>query len=248
MGNAIKFTEKGKITVNLSIADKTDTTIGVLFSVTDSGIGIHPDQHEVIFDLFSQARTDMQRRYGGTGLGLAIVKQALTLFDSDIHLQSAPGKGSKFFFTIQFAVVNEPAMVLTAPEADHASDLNGLRVLVAEDNALNRLVLSKQLSRLNVEAMMTKNGLEVCDALLSADFDIILMDLHMPEMDGYEAVQKIRGLADPVKARIPIIAFTASVTQHHDIVEGGFDDFLHKPVNMRDLANILERISEKKRT
>jgi signal transduction histidine kinase/ActR/RegA family two-component response regulator len=240
VGNAIKFTEKGTITVQLDCVNKTANSMDVLFSVKDTGIGIHPDRHKAIFELFTQAESHITRKYGGTGLGLAIVKQVLALFNSSLKLESSSGNGSRFFFTIPFTLAPVVEHV-KLPAAENA-DLRYLKILIAEDNDVNRLLMKKQLERLNINAVIVENGQLAYEAYLTDDFDAIFMDLHMPVLDGYEATKKIRALAEPGKAKVYIIAFTASVTEQQQIFDTGFDDFLYKPVNMNDLREKLEKI------
>lgn len=242
VGNAIKFTEHGSICVKLTCIHKTNTKADVQFSITDTGIGIHPDKHNAIFESFTQAESHTTRKYGGTGLGLAIVKQILTLFNSELELESSLGIGSKFSFNISFSIANEQAPVITAAHTDKP-DYSHLNILIAEDNDVNRLLMQKQLERQNIKATLVDNGQLAYEACMNNDYDAILMDLHMPVLNGYEATRKIRSLADNRKAGIYIIAFTASVTEQQEIFNSGFNDFLYKPVNMNELNNKLENIA-----
>ncbi len=245
VSNAIKFTEKGNITVKLECTNESTHGVDVLFSVTDTGTGIHPDRHDSIFELFTQAESHITRKYGGTGLGLAIVKQVLALFGSAIHLESSPGNGSRFYFTVHFttvadALANTPPAITETPERP---DLSHLKILVAEDNDVNRLIMKKQLDKMNLVPQIVENGKQAYDAVMANHYHAVLMDLHMPELDGYEATRQIRALADAVKAGTHIIAFTASVTEQQKIMDHGFNDFLYKPVNMHDLRDKLEQIA-----
>ncbi|MES2704523.1 MAG: ATP-binding protein [Bacteroidota bacterium] len=240
VGNAIKFTEKGSVTLQLSLAKRTENEATVLFSVADTGIGIHPGKHEAIFELFSQAEAHTTREYGGTGLGLAIVKQILALFDSRIQLESSVGSGSRFFFTVDFPVVrNELAVPVVAP----GIGISHLKILVAEDNEINRLVISKQMGRLNLQPVIVENGRDAYEALIAGQFDVVFMDLHMPVLDGRKTLQQIRALPDPAKANVHVVAFTASVSEQQQPVYSGFDDFLYKPLNLEELKSKLERIA-----
>lgn len=240
-GNAIKFTEKGNVTVSATCVGNTEDTVDILFAVTDTGIGIHPDRHEAIFESFTQAESHITRQYGGTGLGLAIVKQIVTLFGSTIHLDSQPNVGTKFHFTISFALA--PHIIETATKTEIKQDLSGLRILIAEDNELNRLIIRKQLDTLNIKPMMVENGQLAYEAYITGDYDAVFMDLHMPVTDGYTATKQIRALNDRVKANGHIIAFTATVNEQELISDAGFDDFLYKPVNMNDLRDKLNKIA-----
>lgn len=244
VSNAIKFTDNGSITIKLDCVHKTENGVEVLFAVTDTGIGIQPDRHETIFNLFTQAESDITRKYGGTGLGLAIVKQVLALFNSKIQLDSTPGKGSKFYFTLPFITTTEETIpgAKVAPLSE-TTDLGHLKILIAEDNELNRLLMQKQLDKFNIKPVLVENGEQAYQACLSGHYDAVFMDLHMPILDGYKATNKIRSLSDPEIANVYIIAFTASVTEQEKIFENGFNDFLYKPVNMNDLRDKLEKIN-----
>ncbi|WP_276131889.1 ATP-binding protein [Polluticoccus soli] len=240
IGNAIKFTEQGGITVHLDCTQETDDSIGVLFSITDTGIGIHPDKHAAIFDVFAQAESHVTRKYGGTGLGLPIVKQLLPIFDSKIELESTPGKGSRFFFTINFTKAQAPVIEQNATEAVNLSKLN---ILVAEDNEVNRVIIRKQLSTLNVTPVIVENGVLAYNAWLSGQFDAILLDLHMPEADGYDTIKRIRAYSESAKANTHAIAFTASINEKEQILDAGFNDFLYKPANIKHLREKLEELA-----
>jgi signal transduction histidine kinase len=241
-GNAIKFTDKGSIRIRLECVNKTSHHAEVLFSITDTGIGIHPDKHETIFEIFTQAESHITRKYGGTGLGLAIVKQVLAMLDSRLHLESAPGSGAKFSFTIRFNTTDAPAQSKTPVLAEKA-DFSNLKILVAEDNELNRMLMQKQLDKLHVQCKIVENGSQAFDALVAENYDAIFMDLHMPVMDGYESLKKVRMLFDPVKANTPVIAFTASVTEEQEIQSAGFNGHLYKPVSMSELIGHLEKLA-----
>ena len=242
VGNAIKFTDRGNITVKLSVAARTEQSVSVLFSITDTGIGIHPNNHETIFELFTQGESHIIHKYGGTGLGLAIVKKVLSFFNSTIQLESSSGNGARFFFTIPFATVvtNEKS---PAPRPTIEADLTQLRILIAEDNDVTRLILKKQLGKMNIQAVIVEDGQQAYEAYLSGHFDAIFMDLHMPVMDGYETIRQIRMMDDTAKANIYIIAFTASITEQEKIIEHGFNDSLYKPININELRDKLERIA-----
>ena len=242
VGNAIKFTEKGCITVKVSVADRTEQSINVLFSVTDTGIGIHHDNQERIFELFAQAESRIVHQYGGTGLGLAIVKKILGFFGSSIQLESDTGKGARFFFTISFATAPASGKIKTNTQAKEP-DLSHLKILIAEDNDITRLVLRKQLEKMRIQAVIVENGQMAYEACLKESFHAIFMDLDMPLMDGYEAITQIRKLADTAKANTYMIAFTASVTEQEKIEQHGFNNFLYKPINIQELYDKLEIIN-----
>jgi CheY-like chemotaxis protein len=168
------------------------------------------------------------------------VKKILALFHSSIQLESSPGVGSRFFFTLSFATTPGLTETTILAPADSAH-LSSLRILIAEDNSVNRLLLKKQLERLNLQAVMVENGKQAYAACLSDQYDVIFMDLQMPESDGYETLKQIQALEDPAKANVYTIAFTASVTEQDKIFAAGFNDFLYKPVNNTDLREKLEK-------
>ena len=229
-GNAIKFTQYGQVNVKVLAAKSDDETVTVDFSVSDTGIGIPAERMEEIFEPFVQASASTTRHYGGTGLGLAIVKRLLQLFNSTIRLESTAGVGSVFAFTIEFARCKEiPAQVM--PPAVMNGSLGGINVLIADDNSVNTLLLVKLLTRWHVNVAVAVNGQEAVDKLLDKNFDAILIDLHMPVLDGYEAAAFIRSLDNPAKANVHIIALTASVAHniYEKVQEAGMNDYLTKP-------------------
>lgn len=246
VGNAIKFTDRGGVTIKLELAGRTASGVDVKISVTDTGVGIPREKHEAIFDLFSQAGSHILRQYGGTGLGLSIVKQTLLLFNSSIQLESSPGRGSCFYFTLPLTIAAghiEPEM----PTPAETPQLGHIRVLIAEDNNINRMIIKKQLEKLDIEPVMVENGKKAVEAFNAGNFDAIFVDLHMPVMGGYETIQAIRSDKDPAKARTYTVAFTASVTEQQRIAEAGFDDHLYKPVSLNDLRSKLERATAHKK-
>jgi signal transduction histidine kinase len=230
VGNAIKFTEQGKVNIQVHAIQEDGERMMVHFSVADTGIGIPYDRQEAIFEPFTQASADTTRYYGGTGLGLAIVKRLLKLFNSTIELESKQGEGSVFSFYIQFDLY-KGNMNPNSIHTDMNSSFDNLNILIAEDNPINALLLVKLLTKWNAKVVVTNNGQEAIDKFLNNTFDIILMDLHMPVMDGYQATLFIRSLSDPIKAGIPIIALTASVSHniHGKIKDAGIHDYLSKP-------------------
>jgi signal transduction histidine kinase/ActR/RegA family two-component response regulator len=242
-GNAIKFTEQGEVRVSLKVLFIDDQVLKVRFAVADTGIGISADKQEAIFESFTQASVSTARNFGGTGLGLAIVKRLLLLFDSSIQLESAPAAGSTFYFDVNFNLHQGPADSFTEnPEAD--SDLSDLKILVVEDNHMNRLLLVKVFARWNNKPEFAVNGQEAIDKVSYNPYDVVLMDLHMPLVDGFEAARAIRAMADPVRSGVRIVALTASVSDNlsHKIKEAGMDDFLYKPFKLNDLYLKLKKV------
>lgn len=246
VGNAIKFTEKGSVFIKLSCHDVKSGSARILFSISDTGVGISKDKYETIFDAFAQGDTDTSRKYGGTGLGLPIVKQLLQLLGTKVELESTPGKGSRFFFTIQFPVVQAPATDITMSDQQTeqaAKDLSHLRILIAEDNDINRMIIKKQLATFNITPVVVEDGAMAYETWLANHFDLVVLDLHMPISDGYETIKRIRAYDEVPKANTQVIAFTASVNEREKILEAGFNDVLYKPANMKDLREKLELLA-----
>lgn len=246
-GNAIKFTSSGSVKIQLQVIGKDTDFINIRFAITDTGIGIDSGKVETIFQPFTQASTSTTRNYGGTGLGLAIVKRLLTLFESSVLVESQPGVGSKFWFDIKFKRNNQFLDSLTSDKGQ-VFDLEGLKVLVVEDNPVNSLLLKKIFQKWNNVPDFAKDGYETLDKVQHNTYDLILMDIHMPLLDGYETTRKIREMADPEKSQIHIIALTASVSSNltEKIQEAGMDDHLSKPYNPKELYAKLREISQSK--
>lgn len=241
IGNAVKFTAKGSVTVSVKVLDIKDGRINVRFSVADTGIGIHNNKLQEIFEPFSQATTSTSRNFGGTGLGLPIVKRLLVLFNSQICLESTLHKGSDFCFEISFKQ-DENLQKFSTEQDNEIYDLSNLKILVAEDNQMNIMVLKKVLARWNNEPVFVENGQEAIDMLIFQDFDVILIDLNMPVMDGYTAAKLIRELPFEQKSQIPIIAFTASILNELEekIKNAGMNDFIQKPFVAKELYRKLK--------
>ncbi len=246
VGNAIKFTEKGGINTLVKLISETDDHITVGFAIADTGIGIANSQQQVIFEPFSQASSSITRKFGGTGLGLAIVKHLISLHGSTIKLKSVPRIGSTFYFEIKYPVYQglKHGNTPTAEKLISSKSLSGLRVLLAEDNPMSIIFMEKLLAKWNVDFEVAKNGQEAIQKLDQLTFDVILMDLHMPIMNGLEAAQYIRTMEDPIKSRIHILALTASVSDDiiASIEQWGFNDYLGKPFRPNDLHHKLEKI------
>lgn len=241
-GNAIKFTESGRVAISVKVLNQNEHHIDTKFIVSDTGIGINYDRQEAVFELFTQESSDTTRKYGGTGLGLAIVKRLLKLLGSNIQLESTPGKGSVFSFVINFAIYDGEL----TPHEDEAekTSMKGLKLLVAEDNGVNALILEKILSKWEIETVVAINGQDALTKMVNEHFDGILMDIHMPVMDGYATARAIRALSDPTKANVPIIALTASVSHNifTKIKNAGMQDYLTKPFQTETLHEKIEQL------
>lgn len=242
VSNAIKFTESGKIQVFARIVGREIAYQTIEFRVEDTGIGIATEKQELIFDRFTQAHSDTTRRYSGSGLGLSIVKRLLQLQGSDINVQSEQGKGSVFYFSLRFKNAEEKILSSRNAAPMTISSLKGMKVLIAEDNEINVLLMSKLMQKWDVQFDIARNGLMAFELAQMKDYDLILMDLQMPEMDGYEATAKLRELPEKKFRDIPIIAVTASIILDNlDTVRaGGMNDFIAKPI---DPSSLYEKIS-----
>jgi len=239
--NAIKFTGQGKVKISVEAAEQTANEVVLHFTVSDTGIGIAPDKLTGIFDRFYQADSSMTRRYGGSGLGLAIVAQLVKAMLGSVWAESEPQAGSVFHFTIRCEIGENPQRNLMHPveEGSGGMSLQGLRVLLVEDSAVNQLVAREVLRRHGCDVMVASNGKEAVETVQSHAFDLILMDLQMPEMDGFEATRLIR--QQKQFATIPIIAQTAHAFPQ-DIercLGAGMDGHIAKPITPSGLLKVL---------
>lgn len=242
VGNAIKFTVSGGIEIRLSMEPQGDI-ITLCVAVVDSGIGIPPEQHASIFERFRQADGSTTRRYGGTGLGLTIARHLAQLMNGDIALISSPGQGSTFTFRVLLPEA-QGEKIVPAKVGQSAIVLSKLRVLLVEDNAVNRKVASEILRKMGAIVTVAVNGREAVSMCSEQSFDAVLMDCHMPEMDGYTATAAIRKLPSPI-CEVPIIALTAGVSseERKQALAAGMTAFLAKPVNRDELASTLADVS-----
>lgn len=253
VGNAVKFTESGDITVSVNpvakpSAEAPGSTVTLRFSVEDSGIGIPKEKLKTIFESFTQLDGSYTRNYGGTGLGLTICSRLVALMGGRIWAESEPGKGSVFFFTARFEralpgdiekFVSEQAVVASGmPAAGFETSLN---ILLAEDYRVNQQLIIPLLEKFGHRVQVAENGEEALIAARQSRFDLILMDVQMPVMDGLEATQRIRALDDPEKARVPIIALTAHAVKgdREKFLSIGMDEYLSKPVKTDALLKLI---------
>jgi len=244
MSNAVKFTHKGKIILNVKLLNEDDENVTIEFAITDSGIGIAANKIDSIFNVFEQAETGIANSYGGTGLGLAIVKQLIEAQGGSISLRSKIGEGSTFSFILSFRKTNlKSEEVVEILKLD--SDIKDLRVLVAEDIALNQLLIKIILSDFGFEPEIVDNGKIAIEKLQTNTYDIILMDLQMPKMNGFEATDHIR---KTMKSQIPIIALTADVSTADvsKCKEIGMNDYISKPIDEKLLYSKIVALVKKK--
>lgn len=236
ISNAIKFTEHGSIVLSATQVHETEETVSVKFSVKDSGVGIPEDKHELIFDAFVQASDSTTRVFGGTGLGLGIVKKLTELFGSKIELISSPGKGSEFYFTIDFLKSKGLQSFKKPGEgflALNKGSVDNLNILLVEDNPFNQMVAVDTLKEWNSSLTIdvAENGNIALEKLKAGKYNLVLMDLLMPELDGYETAVIIRNVDKGWDKQIPIIAMTAhgSTPELEKCFQCGMDDFIVKP-------------------
>jgi PAS domain S-box-containing protein len=235
LSNSLKFTEKGEVKLKVDLIEEREKSVVVRFEIKDTGIGIAPDKIAYIFQSYTQADADTTRKYGGTGLGLAITKSLLELHNSNVTVESELGKGSVFSFIIEFN--RSEKSYIQMENKTQIQPLSG-NILVVEDNEINRLLANKVLTKWGVQVDFAENGEIALKKIQMFKYDLILMDLHMPVMDGMEAAKAIRKLGGPY-SRLPIIALTASLFSHEleTITESGMDGYVIKPFVPNDLYN-----------
>ena len=249
LSNANKFTpDNGRILLHIErIAEERNGRIGLRFMVQDNGIGISPEQQKKLFQAFEQADGSISRRYGGTGLGLAISKRIVELMGGRVWIESEQGQGARFFFTISTSIgaATEAAEEKIVAKDATPVDYSGKRILLAEDAPLNREIVIELLKNVGVTIAVAENGRIACEmfAAAPASYDMIFMDIQMPEMDGYEAVRRIRAMNIPWAAEIPIVAMTANVFRE-DIERchaAGMNDHIGKPLTDGMLQSKLKK-------
>ncbi|MCE1227542.1 MAG: ATP-binding protein, partial [Geobacteraceae bacterium] len=263
VGNAVKFTENGEVRLKVEQMQEDSKTVTLCFSVQDTGIGLAEDEAERLFQAFTQADSTISRKYGGTGLGLTICQRLVALMGGTISVSSQKNIGSTFSFVIQMDKVppgtaaenlhsfSEAGMGTTDPlkafpVQQQILELNRLRILLVEDNRINQEVAAEILRQYGAEVTLADHGADALKLLTGPGFDVVLMDLHMPVMDGFEATRKIRERYD--SATLPVIAMTAAVMQddRERCTAAGMVDFVAKPVNPVELLTVLKRFQKAK--
>ena len=236
--NAIKFTEKGSVTLRIKKIAETDNSVELLTEIVDTGIGIPEDKHETIWEAFTQASTTTNRLYGGTGLGLPIVKSIVKSMGSDVSIDSEIGKGSRFYFNVNLRFASDEELLKTKIRKIH--NFNGQKILLVEDNDINIMVGVQILEKVNLKVEVARDGLTALNMAKEHHFDVILMDIQMPIMDGYTASKKIREF----NKYTPIFALSASVFMEvkDKVAESGMNGFIFKPFDPDDLLNQIEDV------
>ena len=253
VGNALKFTHEGKITINAKLQGELDNFDTILFEVHDTGIGIPHDRLAAVFCPYTQAEGSTTRKYGGTGLGLAICKQLVEVMEGEIGVTSEVGKGSTFWFTGRFEKQISEEPLATGNQVENAHDTSdpavsgaarSWRILLAEDNPINQKIAANTLNKLGYSVDVVANGREAVRALELTDYDLVFMDCLMPEMNGFEATVEIRDInSDVLNHSVPIIAMTANAMtgDREHCLEMGMDDYLAKPIRKTELAEMMDK-------
>ena len=245
ISNAVKFTASGCIKVTVSIKELTEAYVELEFSVSDTGIGISRHEMDKLFKSFSQVDGSITRKYGGTGLGLVISKKLVEMMGGTIEVESEKSKGSRFYFTIKF---NYKDTLTQNKDYNYAIQRTSgiLNILVVEDDKINQEVIARILKERDYEVKVAGNGQEALEILKEKEFDIILMDIQMPKMDGIEAIRQIREKEVPTKKRIPVIALTAYALEgdREKFLSVGMDAYISKPIDIQELFQAIDKMVE----
>ena len=245
LSNAIKFTETGSISLTAKQLYSTSEKATVQFVVKDTGIGIPEVKHREIFRSFTQADIDTTRKFGGTGLGLTISKRLINMFNSELMLKSQEGKGSEFFFTVVLRINQESKLYVEEDNSRQLASLEGVRILIAEDNKVNMSIAKRFMTKWGIQVDEAVNGVEAVERFRNGSYDLMLIDLEMPEMDGPSALREIRRF----NRNVPAMAFTAAVydNMENDLMKKGFVDYIHKPFRPEVLHNKIATLIMEKR-
>jgi PAS domain S-box-containing protein len=245
VGNAIKFTERGEVVLDIHCESRTDREAVLHFVVQDTGIGIPEDKLEMVFQPFEQVDGALTRRHRGTGLGLAISSGLVEQMGGRLHAESQLGRGSTFHFTLCLGIAETGVYEEGAPCAGRQeTPLGPLRILLAEDSLVNQKLVVEVLERRKHTVVVANNGREAIAVLESQPFDLVLMDVQMPEMDGFQATAAIRAQEKQTGVHIPVIAMTAHALKgdREQCLAGGMDDYISKPIHTKELIETLERV------
>ncbi|MBX3257718.1 MAG: response regulator [Chitinophagaceae bacterium] len=233
LANAIKFTESGTISLEVKIVKRKSNSTDIRFAVSDTGIGIPPNKIRQIFESFTQADIETTRKFGGTGLGLAISKRIIEQMGGNLQVESTVGSGSNFYFTLNFEITKQQKSYVDEDKLKQLTELDGVKILLAEDNPINMIVAKRFLQKWNIQVLEAENGLKAVELFYLHKPDLLLIDLEMPEMDGAQTVEAIR----KTHKDIPIIAFTAATYENirQDLLSKGFNDYVPKPFKPEEL-------------
>ncbi len=248
LGNAVKFTERGSVTLSIKVLGQRENSVNLLFSVIDTGIGIPEEKQHLLFDKFSQMDSSINKKYGGSGLGLAISRELVEVMGGDIGFKNNTDKGSTFYVALKLSIADEPIEEKSRADLLYGVISSELSILLAEDNKINCYAAKTLLEQDGHKVTVAANGEEAVSAVVNSEaaFDVILMDIHMPEVDGIEASRRIRALKDQKKRAIPIIALTANIMQDEKQrgLVAGMNSFVTKPFTTErlyyELATILD--------
>ncbi|HUQ97692.1 MAG TPA: ATP-binding protein [Chitinophagaceae bacterium] len=240
LSNAIKFTDRGTVQLNVSAVKNTAEEVVLEFCVKDSGIGITPQQQKTIFERFQQAEAQTTRRFGGTGLGLSIVKQLVDIQKGTIDVKSTEGKGTSFAVCLPFVPVFDYNAIHPVSVGGEEGPVHGIHVLIAEDNMMNQHLIRHLMRHWQIDYTLVSNGAEAVQALTNRSFSLVLMDIQMPEMDGYAATQAIR---NELKLELPIVAMTAHAMagEKEKCLSYGMNEYISKPIKEGELYALLEQ-------
>jgi CheY-like chemotaxis protein len=250
IGNSIKFTNAGSIVVNTGRNTDSTKKGNIWFEVFDTGIGIPQEQQNKLFQIYSQADASTTKMYGGTGLGLAISKKIIEMMGGEIWMESNPGIGTKISFTLNCEEVKSPSLKAIAPQIKEKKSVknhHSAKILIAEDSEFNRILIREYLKNTHHQITEAENGKIAVEKIKQNEFDIILMDMQMPIMDGYTATKEIREWEKQTNhPHIPIIAVTAYAMKQEEekSFEVGCDQHLSKPISKKDLLDVLENIGQ----
>lgn len=248
--NAIKYTQRGGVTVSVQMAYMTAASLGLTILVQDTGVGIPKDKLDYVFEPFSLAENFMTKKYGGAGLGLSISREIARKMGGDISLDSVPGQGSTFTFTACFSISEKGAGEIKSEGMPVIRGSNGpLRILLAEDDVINRKLALYFFEKQGHNVLCVNNGVGVLEAMVKQPFDIILMDIQMPDMDGVQATKAIReSKSQDVDSTIPIIAMTAHAMKgdRERFLQAGMDEYISKPVDFNLLVSVIEKVLQKR--
>jgi CheY-like chemotaxis protein len=243
LSNAVKFTETGTVTLKTRIGEVSDSGVEIYFAVADTGIGIQPEKLHLIFESFTQADAETTRKYGGSGLGLSICRELVKKMGGELMVNSVPDSGSVFYFTLRLPY-EQRVMIVPKEKLRGLQKLDGVKVLLVEDNAVNMRIARRFLHSWGAGVDTAENGRVAWELFVQHSYDLLLVDLEMPLMDGKELLTQIR----KVNKEVPAIAFTAAVydNMYEDLQNHGFNGYLHKPFRPDEMhRNILRHLVKK---